>query len=657
MLTRYGLGSPTIAVYAVFGAIGFGVLSQVVGTPRERTRTLVACFAAGSVLVALGTLLAGSTAAATIGMLVVGVVVAFLPIGGPRAAGVASGLQLLYILPSFPPYAPETLARAPARAGDRDGAPRDRRPRPLAAPADRELRLPRGRRGPGDRGPRGRRDHRRRRPPRPPGRRGARRRAPQADSRRRGRSARPVRAPRTAGSPTSGPRCGPCGAASRCSSPATPRAQATRPPSASTPTSGRRWPPTAASLRGTADALLGHGPPPEVADVDAARASYTARRLAALATVGDGEEAIARARAAVAVGQILSSTRVAVQAARIVVDPRGRTRTPAPGDLAWWTTASTPLLWWRRIRAHLSPRSVYLQNAVRLGLGLALARFVAGELDLSHGLWVLLATLTLMRTSVMTTRATLLPAIVGTTAGAVLAAGLLALVGQQTVVYAVLFPVLCVAAVGAGQVLGVIAGQASFTLLVAVLFAQLAPAGPSLAGARLLDVVVGAVIGIGVGAAVWPAGGHGEMRRDAARCLLASADLITAMAAWLSGVGARDEVARRLASADHRMLLFEATFLQYRAERRGRVRGRRRLVHGARRGAPGRPRGALRARRPRRARDRRPPGPTSSRRSTATRACWPTGTAGSRRHCRRTAIRPPTRPPSSGCRRTSSTAP
>lgn len=213
---------------------------------------------------------------------------------------------------------------------------------------------------------------------------------------------------------------------------------------------------------------------------------------------------------------------------------------------------------------------MYLQNAVRLGLGLALARFVAGELDLSHGLWVLLATLTLMRTSVMTTRATLLPAIVGTTVGAVLAAGLLALVGQQTVVYAVLFPVLCVAAVGAGQVLGVIAGQASFTLLVAVLFAQLAPAGPSLAGARLLDVVVGAVIGIGVGAAVWPAGGHGEMRRDAARCLLASADLITAMAAWLSGVGARDEVTRRLASADHRMLLFEATFLQYRAERRGR---------------------------------------------------------------------------------------
>ncbi|MDD7923312.1 FUSC family protein [Actinomycetospora chibensis] len=569
MLTRYGLGSPTIAVYAVFGAIGFGVLSQVVGTPRERTRTLAACFVAGSVLVTLGTLLAGSTAAATIGMLVVGVVVAFLPTGGPRAAGVASGLQLLYILPSFPPYAPETL---PGRLlglaigmgllaiADRVLWP----PRPIESYACRAAAAARAIADLVDAATTGVGDL--------PTRRAV---AEHADGRLKLLATPWEERPTGPGAEDRG--LAHLGAALRAvrgrvevliagdtenagDAPAECVNPDVRAPLAA----------TAASLRRTADALTGHGPPPEVADVDAARAAYTALRLAALASVGDSEEAIARTRAAVAVGQILSAARVAVQAARIVVDPRGRARTPAPGDLAWWTTASTPLLWWRRIRAHLSPRSVYLQNAVRLGVGLALARFVAGELDLSHGLWVLLATLTLMRTSVMTTRATLLPAIVGTTAGAVLAAGLLALVGQETVVYAVLFPVLCVAAVGAGQVFGMIAGQASFTLLVAVLFAQLAPAGPSLAGARVLDVVVGAVIGIGVGAAVWPAGGHGEMRRDAARCLLASADLITAMAAWLSGAGARDEVARRLATADHRMLLFEATFLQYRAERGGR---------------------------------------------------------------------------------------
>ena len=569
MLTRYGLGSPTVAVYAVFGAIGFGVLSQVVGTPRERTRTLAACFAAGTVLLTLGTLLAGNTWAATAGMLVVGVVVAFLPTGGPRTAGVASGLQLLYILPSFPPYAPETL---PGRIlglaiGMGILAVADRLlwpPRPIESYACRAAAAARAIADLVDAATAGVGDL--------PSRRAA---AEHADGRLRllatpweerptgpgaedrglahlGSALRAVRG--RVEVLIAGDIEGSGGEPAECVN-----------PDVRTPLAA-----TATSLRGTADALLGRGPVPGVADVDAARAAYTARRLSAIATVRDGEEAISRARAAVAVGQILSAQRVAVQAARVVVDPRGRARTPTPGDLAWWASAPTPVLWWRRIRAHLSLRSVYLQNAVRLGVGLALARLVAGELDLSHGLWVLLATLTLMRTSVTTTRATLLPVVLGTTAGAVLAAGLLAVVGDETVVYAVLFPVLCVAAVGAGQVLGMIAGQASFTLLIAVLFAQLAPAGPSLAGARLLDVVVGAVIGIGVGAAVWPAGGHGEMRRDAAQCLLTTADLLTAMAAWLSGAGPRTEVAARLKAADHRMLLFEATFLQYRSERRGR---------------------------------------------------------------------------------------
>ncbi|HWN28581.1 MAG TPA: FUSC family protein, partial [Actinomycetospora sp.] len=327
---------------------------------------------------------------------------------------------------------------------------------------------------------------------------------------------------------------------------------------------------TARSLRATAAALRGHGPVPGLGDLDAARDAYTAHRLAALATIGSAEQAVAHAREAVAVGQVVSEQRVAVQAARVVVDPRHRPRVPGTGDLAWWTSAPTRTLWWRRVHAHLSPRSVYLQNAVRLGVGLALARLVAGELELAHGLWVLLATLTLMRTSVTTTRAGLLPAVAGTAAGAVVAAGLLALVGDGPVVYAVLFPVLCVASVLAGQVLGAVAGQASFTVLVAVLFAQLAPAGPSLAGARLLDVAVGAAVGIGVGAAVWPAGGHGEVRRDAARCTLAAADLLAATAAWLCGTGGRAAVEQRLRAADRQVLLFEATFLQLRTERHRR---------------------------------------------------------------------------------------
>jgi hypothetical protein len=109
-----------------------------------------------------------------------------------------------------------------------------------------------------------------------------------------------------------------------------------------------------------------------------------------------------------------------------------------------------------------------------------------------------------------------------------------------------------------------------FTVLVAVLFAQLAPAGPSLAGVRLLDVVVGAGVGIAVGAAVWPAGGHGELRRDAARSLQGLADLVRAAAAWISGTGDIPGMIAPLRTCEHWLMFFEADFLQFRAERRRR---------------------------------------------------------------------------------------
>ena len=60
-------------------------------------------------LVTAGTLAAVNTVVAATGMLVVGFVVAYAGVGGPRIVGIANGLQLFYILPCFPPFAPDTL--------------------------------------------------------------------------------------------------------------------------------------------------------------------------------------------------------------------------------------------------------------------------------------------------------------------------------------------------------------------------------------------------------------------------------------------------------------------------------------------------------------------------------------------------------------------
>jgi hypothetical protein len=103
---RYVLDNPSMAPYALFGAVALGVLSQIPGGPAQRARTMLAVLPVGWLLVTLGTLLSVNNWAAAAGMFVLGFLVSFVGVGGPRLVGIAAGVQLLYILPSFPPYDP-----------------------------------------------------------------------------------------------------------------------------------------------------------------------------------------------------------------------------------------------------------------------------------------------------------------------------------------------------------------------------------------------------------------------------------------------------------------------------------------------------------------------------------------------------------------------
>ena len=140
----------------------------------------------------------------------------------------------------------------------------------------------------------------------------------------------------------------------------------------------------------------------------------------------------------------------------------------------WYSNRSTPSLWFRRFRGHFTPRSVFFQNAVRLAVGLACtaSRRVAGPfprfLDASGDIDIdayVGSDHTL----------TVLPAFLGTTAGGLVAALVLALAGADSAVYEVAFPFVMFFALAAGPIAGLLAGQALFTLLVALLFAQMAP--------------------------------------------------------------------------------------------------------------------------------------------------------------------------------------
>jgi uncharacterized membrane protein YccC len=556
---RYGLDDSTAALYALFAVIALGALSDVTGTPAARTRTYLAAVGVGAVLVTAGTLAAVNTAVAATGMLVVGFVVAYAGVGGPRVVGVANGLQLFYILPCFPPFAPDTLDHR--IAGLFVGGL-------LLTAADRLL-WP----APG---------------PPPPAERLAV--AAAAIAAHAAMLAAVLRDPAAA--------TGAEKAARQAAREASDALRVARQPVAQRPLGpGRRdrgLLATSAAIRVTAGRLAelahvvdepGRVPHPLTADLVGAVADTLTDLAAALRAgkpvtvptpgVDTALERYLAVRARHAAEPTappedlrLGLTAVAcAEEARVAVLAAGAFLGAPPPDAAempptlWFLRAGRAELVWRRLQAHLTPRSVYLQNAIRVGLGLATARVIAGVFNLSHGFWVLLATLGLMRTSVAAGRAVLPRAFAGTAAGAVIAAALLILVGDDTWIYAWAMPPVMLLGFAAGPVLGVAAGQAGLTIVVAMLFAQVAPTDWRFAEVRVADVVIGGLVGLLIGAAVWPRGGGGEVRRAAAAGLRSGAAAVRDTTALLA-----DGRSAPPSDLERRSFFFDHAYTQSRTE-------------------------------------------------------------------------------------------
>ncbi|MEU7751863.1 FUSC family protein [Micromonospora sp. NPDC049101] len=557
---RYGAGSSVLATYGLFGTIAAGSFAQLPGPAPQRARILVTALPAIWALVAVGSLLAWSTWSAAGGMLVIGFVVAFAGVGNPRLVGLASAFQLFYILASFPPYQPGTLPQrlggvtlailllaaaevllwpdpVPVsyrqlltRAADGVGAFLDATADALTDPHA----------GPGG-----------------PDRRRARAYdvvAPLGL----GRSA-PERAPTAAGAQDRALRI------------------------------------SAAALRevlAEADRLAGDAPPEPIPDLAAARllracadtTRAAGRNLAPGAPpvdLGSLDAAIRTAEAAYPVGRgggaadvprmcrdatalaLADQVRVFAVGARVAAGAR-----PAVGDayptLFEYARHSPWTLYWRQFRSHLAPRSANLHSALRLAVALSVARVGAGLLQLHHGFWVLLTTLTVLRTSAADTRTALRPAVLGTIAGVVVS-GLLVFLVEEPIVYAVVLPVTLLLAFGVGRLLGPVWQQALFTLLLTVVFSQLSPEGWRLAEARLVDVGLGAVIGVLAGVAMWPRGAGHDLRHNAARYLTASGEAVqqTVEAVLGDAPPPEDDLDR----VRRRMVLVDSSYCQYHSER------------------------------------------------------------------------------------------
>lgn len=190
---------------------------------------------------------------------------------------------------------------------------------------------------------------------------------------------------------------------------------------------------------------------------------------------------------------------------------------------------------------HLSPRSVWFRNCARAGLALALAVFVAKASDISHAFWVVLATLSILRSNVATTGATVLSALVGTFAGFVLATLTMWLLGAHPLWLWLSLPLAVFLSGYAPTAISFGAGQAMFALLVVELFNLIAPEGWEVGAVRLEAVAVGAVVALVTSLIMWPKGASAALRDEVADATRASLRFVRA---------AFDALVRRVETAD-----------------------------------------------------------------------------------------------------------
>ncbi len=191
--------------------------------------------------------------------------------------------------------------------------------------------------------------------------------------------------------------------------------------------------------------------------------------------------------------------------------------------------------WIRRARRNLSLRSVHFQNSLRLAAGLALARLAVGVLGLQHGFWVGFATLVVLKTSAAGTRSTAVQAAVGTAIGFAVSSALVTTLGVHELVYSILLPIVVFAAFYLPVAVSFVAGQACFTLVIVMLFNLLKPAGWTVGLIRIVDVLVGAAIGLAIGMAIWPRGASSELSGVVGRLFTVGGDYAQATVSRILG--------------------------------------------------------------------------------------------------------------------------
>ncbi len=167
----------------------------------------------------------------------------------------------------------------------------------------------------------------------------------------------------------------------------------------------------------------------------------------------------------------------------------------------------------RTIRTHLESPSTVLQGSLRVAIGLALAVWVARSFGFSHGFWVVLGTIQVLRSNALGTGRTIILAVLGNVLGVAVGGLFAAVAGNHPTLMWIAFPIAVFGAAYAATTIGFMLSQAAFTINLIVVFNLISPAGWQVGLVRIEDLIVGALISLLVGLLLWPQGARRELAR------------------------------------------------------------------------------------------------------------------------------------------------
>jgi uncharacterized membrane protein YccC len=228
---------------------------------------------------------------------------------------------------------------------------------------------------------------------------------------------------------------------------------------------------------------------------------------------------------------------------------------------------STPAAIARLLRSYADPEAVWFRNSVRGAVALGLAVLIALLIDLQHGFWVVLATLSVLRSNALNTGSTVLRALAGTVVGIVVGAGIHYAIGADTAALWAVLPVTVLIAAYAPRAISFAAGQASFTVAILTMFDLLAPAGWQVGLVRVEDIAIGCAISFGVGILFWPRGAAGVVREQIASAYTTGVDYVAGNIDFELRSATIDELDRSAREAEAALLRLDDAVRQYLSER------------------------------------------------------------------------------------------